>query len=118
MDAVLLIDRLLIAGVLAVAGLTKLVDVAGAREALEAFGVPRWLTRPLARALPLAEIAVAGLLLPTRTAWWGAVGALTLFLLFAAAVAVNVVRGRHPHCRCFGQLSDAAVGWGTVGRNL
>jgi peroxiredoxin len=45
-------------------------------------------------------------------------GALALLLLFVAAIAVNLARGRKPDCRCFGRLSSRPVGWSTVARNV
>src|SRR6187551_335363 len=59
MDGILLIARLLLAGVFAVAGAAKLTDLAGTRRALAGFGIPDRLGGSLALALPLAELAIA-----------------------------------------------------------
>ena len=67
--------------------------------------------------LPLAELAVAAALVPATTAWWGAVGALVLLLLFAVAIGASLARGRKPNCHCFGQLHSAPAGWSTLARN-
>ena len=67
--------------------------------------------------LPLAELAVAVLLLPEATAWWGALGALALLLLFCLAIGVNLARGRQPDCHCFGQLHSEPAGPSTLLRN-
>jgi peroxiredoxin len=79
--------------------------------------VPRALASPAAVLLPVAELAVAAAVIPRATAWWGAVGALALLVLFSAAIAINLARGRKPDCRCFGQLSSSPVGWTTLARN-
>src|SRR3989442_5122353 len=118
MDIVLLLARFLLAVVFVVAGLAKLVDRAGSRQALIDFGVPARLVTPLAVLLPLAELAVAGALIPTASAWWGALGALALLLLFVVAIGYNLARGRTPDCHCFGQLQSAPAGWSTLVRNL
>jgi peroxiredoxin/uncharacterized membrane protein YphA (DoxX/SURF4 family) len=118
MDGVLLIARLLLAVVFVVAGLAKLADRAGSRQALLDFGVPARLVAPLAVLLPLAELAVAVALIPTASAWWGALGALALLLLFVAAIGSSLARGRTPDCHCFGQIHSAPVGWSTLIRNL
>jgi uncharacterized membrane protein YphA (DoxX/SURF4 family) len=68
METALLIARLVLAGVFAVAGVAKLADLPGSRRAVAAFGVPRHLADPLGLLLPLAELAVAALLLPTAAA--------------------------------------------------
>jgi len=117
MGAALLLARLLLAAVLAVAGAAKLLDLAGTRETVRNFGVPARLAAPFALLLPLAELAVAAALIPTATAWWGAVGALALLLAFCAAIGVNLARGRTPDCHCFGQLHSSPAGRPTLLRN-
>lgn len=117
MAVALLIARFLLAGVFAVAGVAKLVDRDGSRRSFSEFGVPDPLAIPLSILLPLAELSVAAALLPTATAWWGALGAVALLGLFVAAVSVALVRGRKPECHCFGQLHSAPAGWSTLARN-
>jgi methylamine dehydrogenase accessory protein MauD len=117
MDAALLGARLLLALVFAVAGVAKLADRPGSRQAVADFGVPAALAGLIGILLPLAELAVAAALVPAATAWWGAVGALALLSLFAGAIGANLARGRRPECRCFGQLHSAPAGWSTLGRN-
>jgi peroxiredoxin/uncharacterized membrane protein YphA (DoxX/SURF4 family) len=118
MSIALLIARLLLAAVFLVAGLAKLADLTGSRQALRDFGVPLLLARPFGVLLPVAELAVVVALLPTLTAWWGALGALALLLLFVAGMSYNLAHGRHPDCHCFGQLHSAPAGWSTLIRNL
>ena len=117
MEITLLVGRLLLAGIFLVAGVAKLIDRDGSRQALVGFGLPGWLAAPLGILLPLAELAVAVALIPTSTAWWGALGALALLLLFVAGIGVNLARGRKPDCHCFGQLHSAPAGWSTLLRN-
>jgi Methylamine utilisation protein MauE len=113
----LLIARLLLAGVFLVAGAAKLRDRDGSQRAVVEFGLPSALAAPLGLLLPLAELAVAATLIPTSTAWWGAVGALALLGLFVGGIGINLARGRQPDCHCFGQLHSAPAGWKTLGRN-
>src|SRR5262249_11106198 len=98
-------------------GLTKLVNRGETRRMLAEFGVPAPFTASGALLLPLAELAVAVALVPVATAWWGAVGALALLLLFIVAVTATLARGRRPDCNCFGQLASAPIGAGTILRN-
>jgi peroxiredoxin/uncharacterized membrane protein YphA (DoxX/SURF4 family) len=116
-DTALLVARLVLALVFVVAGLAKLIDRSGSRQAVADFGLPRALAAPLGLLLPLAELAVAAALLPAASAWWGAMGALALLLAFVAGIAVNLARGRRPDCHCFGQLHSSPVGWPTLARN-
>ena len=117
MDLAVLFARLLLAGVFTVAGLAKLIDPKGSREAMRDFGLPDWAANPVAIALPVAELAVATLLVKESLAWLAAVGALGLLLAFILGIAVNIAKGRRPKCRCFGQIRSRPVGWPAVARN-
>jgi peroxiredoxin len=117
MTAFVLIARLLLAGVFAIAGVAKLAGRSGSRQAVIGFGLPSSFAGPLSILLPLVELAVAAALIPTSTAVWGAIGALVLLLLFLVAIGVNLARGRTPDCHCFGQLHSAPAGWKTLARN-
>ena len=117
MHVALLIARVLLIAVFSVAGITKLADRAGSKQGLVDFGVPASLAVPLGVLLPLAELAVAVALIPASTAWWGAVGALVLLLLFVGGISANLARGRKPECHCFGQLHSEPAGWKTLVRN-
>jgi peroxiredoxin len=117
MNTALLMARLLLALVLAAAGVTKLADRRGSRQAIIDFGAPAILAAPIGLLMPLAELAVAAALVPAATAWWGAAGALALLLLFAVAIGANLARGRKPECHCFGQLHSAPAGPKTLARN-
>ncbi len=118
MSLVLLFARFLLAVVFVVAGLAKLADRAGSQQALYDFGLPAALAGPFGLLLPLAELAVAVALLLSASAWWGALGALALLLLFVAGISYNLAHGRRPDCHCFGQLYSAPAGWSTLIRNL
>jgi peroxiredoxin/uncharacterized membrane protein YphA (DoxX/SURF4 family) len=113
----LLLGRLLLALVFAVAGTAKLSDREGSRQAIVDFGVPSAIAAPLGLVLPLAELTVAATLLPAATAWWGALGALALLSVFVVGITYNLARGRKPECHCFGQLHSAPAGWKTLARN-
>jgi peroxiredoxin/uncharacterized membrane protein YphA (DoxX/SURF4 family) len=117
LDTALLIARLLLALVFVVAGVAKLANRAGSHQALTDFGIPAPLASPLGIFLPLAELAVAIALVPAVSAWWGALGASVLLLLFVAGISANLARGRKPDCHCFGQLHSSPAGWSTLARN-
>jgi peroxiredoxin/uncharacterized membrane protein YphA (DoxX/SURF4 family) len=111
MDAALVIARLLLACVFALAGIAKLLDRDGSRKAAAGFGVPDRLAGVVGILLPLAELATAVALLPAATA------ALALLLLFVVAIAANLARGRQPDCHCFGQIHSEPAGPATLIRN-
>ena len=112
-----LVLRVALAVVFAVAGLAKLADREGARRAARDFGTPASLAGAVAVLLPLAELAVAALLLPASTAVWGALGALVLLGIFTVAIGAAMARGKAPDCHCFGQLHSEPAGWKALGRN-
>src|SRR5579859_320189 len=118
MDLALLLARLVLAAVFALAAITKLLDRNGSRGAVAAFGVPAALANPVSLALPLAELAVVLALIPSVTAWVGAIGALLLLLLFIAGISFNLARGETPDCHCFGQLYSEPIGAKTIIRNV
>jgi thiol-disulfide isomerase/thioredoxin len=117
MDAVLLIARVVLAGVFALSGVAKLVDHAASRRAMIDFGVPGVLAGPLGRLLPVTELLVALSLLFVATAWWSAVAATTLLVIFTIGMLVNLARGRTPDCHCFGELHSRPIGPRTLARN-
>jgi peroxiredoxin len=118
MEIALLLSRLLLALVFGIAGFAKVADAANSRRTLIEFGAPEKLATPLGWGLPLFEILVAVALLGVASAWWGAIGALALLLIFALAIGVNLLRGRRPDCNCFGQLHSVPVSWSVFARNL
>ena len=116
-DALILASRLLLAAVFVVAAFGKLADRDGTGKTMVAFGMPAPAAPALAVLLPIAELAVAVLLLPAASALAGALGALTLLLVFSVAIAANLARGRTPDCHCFGQVHSEPVGARTLARN-
>ena len=109
--------RLLLAFVFLLAGATKLVDPVGLRQTWNSFGLPAVFARPMILLLPLAELAVAVLLVPAPLAWYGAWGAGALLVVFLLAMGIALALGRKPDCRCFGRVHAAPVGWGTMARD-
>ena len=118
MSLLLLFARVLLCAVFLVAGLAKLADLAGSRQAMRDFGVTSKLADVFGVFLPLAELAVAVALIFPLIVWWGAIGALVLLLIFVAGIGYNLAQGRTPDCHCFGQLHSAPAGWSTLIRNL
>lgn len=110
--------RLALSVIFAVAGVTKLLDLSGTREALKNFGAPASLIPVLSFLLPFIELAIAiGLLVNSSTSV-AALGALLLLSLFIVAISVNLAKGRTHDCHCFGQLHSRPLGWSTLLRNL
>lgn len=80
--------------------------------------LPDALVAPAARLLPVAELLIAVGLLAGVTPW-APVAAIALLLIFAAAMAINIGRGRqHIDCGCGHAGLKERLGWGKVLRNL
>jgi uncharacterized membrane protein YphA (DoxX/SURF4 family) len=111
---------LLLAAVFAAAALAKLKDLEVFQGVVEQYRLlPRPLVAPFAYALPVVELLGAlGLLLPaTRPA--AALLLILLLVAFAAAMAINLVRGRSDiDCGCFIAVRRQRIGWALVARNL
>jgi Methylamine utilisation protein MauE len=81
--------------------------------------LPERLAAAAAAVLPLAEVFTAAALLWTPTRPAGAIAAAALLLLFAAAIGVNIRRGRtHIDCGCFGSALRQSLAPWMVWRNL
>jgi uncharacterized membrane protein YphA (DoxX/SURF4 family) len=117
LDTTLLIARIALAAVLIAAGLAKLVDPSRTRESLAGFGVAPSLRAPVAIALPLAELLLAGLLVPRTTATGAAIAVAVLLLAFSGAIARAIALGERPDCNCFGALRSRPVGFPALVRN-
>jgi peroxiredoxin/uncharacterized membrane protein YphA (DoxX/SURF4 family) len=118
MGILLLVARVLLVLVFLVSGLAKIADLSGSQKAMHDFGLPKALAAPLGLLLPFVELAVAVALIPAASAWWGAIGALALLLIFIGGMSYNLAQGRKPDCHCFGQLQTEPIGWPTVVRNV
>lgn len=118
MDVVILVVRIVLAGVLVVAGVAKALDVGATRRSVPALGLPKALALPIAIALPIAELGVGLLLVPVATAHLAAVAAFLLFSAFSIVVGMALVRGRDAECHCFGQLSSEPIGAATLVRSV
>ena len=117
MDAALVIARLLLAAVFAVAGTAKLADLPGSRAAVAGFGVPDRLAGALGTILPGSELAIAALLLPAETATAAGSAAFACCSLQHRHHGERG-RGKAPECHCFGQLHSKPAGPQTLARNL
>lgn len=118
MDALLLILRLTLFSVFALAAVGKFLDLKGSEKAVLDFGVPQDFARFFSIALPFAEAVFAVCFLFVSMSWVGAIGGLVLLLSFTGGIIWQMVQGRAPDCHCFGQIHSEPVGRGTLIRNI
>jgi peroxiredoxin/uncharacterized membrane protein YphA (DoxX/SURF4 family) len=110
--------RLCLALIFGIAGISKLrKGLPASTKTLTDFGLPSALATPGALLLPGIELVTALLLVSTPSGWTGSILALALFVIFNAAIAMNLFLGKTPQCNCFGQLHSKPIGWSTFARN-
>jgi thiol-disulfide isomerase/thioredoxin/uncharacterized membrane protein YphA (DoxX/SURF4 family) len=118
MSLIIVLIRIVLSVVFSLAGITKLMDQAGTREAVRNFGAPAGAAPAIALILPFVELAIAlGLLFSQGAAISSAAGFLLLGV-FIVAISVNLARGQTHDCHCFGQLYSRPLGWPTLVRNI
>jgi peroxiredoxin/uncharacterized membrane protein YphA (DoxX/SURF4 family) len=118
MELVLLIIRLSLFTILAVAGVGKLLDREGSEKAVRAFGTPDPFVKTFAFLIPVAELIFAFCFLSVGMSWVGAAGALLLMVTFIGGMLVQMIQGNAPDCHCFGQIHSEPVGPKSLIRNI
>jgi thiol-disulfide isomerase/thioredoxin/uncharacterized membrane protein YphA (DoxX/SURF4 family) len=118
MEGILLLIRIFLAGVFALAGVGKLLDLEGSEKAVREFGVHEELAKPLAFLLPAAELLIALALLPVSTAWLGGIGGFLLLAVFIGGMIWQMAKGNAPDCHCFGAIHSEPVSKKSLIRNL
>ncbi len=107
-----LLLRLVLGGLLLLAAVTKLSDRAAFRQAVAEYEVlPKALERRFAALLPWLEATLGMLLLLGLGTVVAASLATPLFLSFTVAIGMNLLRGRHFDCHCFGSVHSDQIGW-------
>ncbi len=103
--------RLVLGGVLVVAGALKMPDPAAAARAVRAYRLlPEGLVEPVAFGLPVLEIAVGLALLLGVVVRTAALAAAVLLVVFLAGVVSAWARGLQIDCGCFGGGGEVAAG--------
>lgn len=113
------ICRFVLATVFALAGVAKLPRRAEFEDAVRSYRlIPDAYVRPIARGLPLFELG-CGLLLMLGLGTRIVSGLLAVCLVgFAAAISINLARGRRIDCGCFGTVTEKEISWRTVARDV
>lgn len=115
-----IVSRLLAGAILLVASSTKCLNFRWFVRILEKYDLaPRQAVRLCAHAIVASELAVGTALLFGWRLPFSAYAALGLFLLFTAAISINLARGRFDiECGCASFWRRAKIGWHLVFRNL
>ncbi|MGC2237518.1 MAG: TlpA disulfide reductase family protein [Pyrinomonadaceae bacterium] len=118
MEILLLLIRLFLFAVFAVAGVGKLLDLEGSKKSVIAFGTPEDLAKTFAVAIPFAEIVFAVCLLFVSTSWLGAIGVFLFLLIFIGGMISQLSQGKAPECHCFGAIHSEPVSRKSIVRNV
>lgn len=116
---IVLLARLGLAAVFAVAGGSKLVDPTGFATAIANYELLPQLAPYLAATLPAIEIVAAGAVLLGTTSWRRGAAALMAAMMgmFIAAGISALGRNLNVDCGCFG-AGGSALTWWSVARNV
>jgi uncharacterized membrane protein YphA (DoxX/SURF4 family) len=118
-EAITLSFRFGLAVVFLTASVPKLLARADFVRAVRNYRLlPERLSEPVATWLPRIELGLGLLLLMGVATTAASALAATAFVLFAAAVAINLVRGRRIECGCYSPVAPRTIGWGLVFRDL
>ena len=80
--------------------------------------LPRVLVGPVSALLPPLELILGALLLSGLAQGWAALAAMTLLAVFAAAMAINLRRGRAAiDCGCGQSFLKQTLSWSMIARN-
>lgn len=118
MTIILLLIRLILFAIFALAGVGKLLDLKGSEKAVKAFGTPEEFAKFFAIGLPCAELVFAVCLLFVETSWVGAIGAMILLLTFIGGMIWQLAQGNAPDCHCFGAIHSEPVSKKSLIRNV
>jgi uncharacterized membrane protein YphA (DoxX/SURF4 family) len=117
--ALLLLIRTVVGLVLVIASVPKLTASNEFVQVVQGYELlPDKFAVAASRILPVMELAaglglVSGIFMP-----WPSLLAILLFILFAFAISLNLLRGRrYIPCGCFGMSREARLSWGSVLRN-
>jgi hypothetical protein len=118
MEALSIVLRVTLALTFLVAAVSKLSNVQKTKESVGSLGVSRTFVPIATWAVPILEIIVAVFLAIGNTTLFGAALVVMLLAAFTALGVVNLMRGRHPKCNCFGRISTERIGAQWLTRNL
>jgi uncharacterized membrane protein YphA (DoxX/SURF4 family) len=114
MDALGFFAEVVLGVIFVVAGASKVARGRGWPAQAAELGAPR----PLALVVPWWEMVVGALLVVGSVSPFAALAALVTLVGFTAAIVVQLRRGRHPQCACFGAWSAAPLSARHVARNV
>lgn len=118
MDLLILILRLVFAGVFATAAIAKASDIEGSRRSLKGYGIPESTTLVFSVWLIAVELILSVGFVFVTTAWGAAVASVILLAMFTAVLGYQLARGNRQNCHCFGQLMSEPTGAGAIVRNI
>jgi len=111
--------RLLLGLMFLRSSVAKLLDARDFEFTVSRYEVlPARLVRPVGRWIPRVELFVAVMLLAGVGTRFAALVVAALLAVFAAAIAINLLRGRSIDCGCHSSTAPEQIHWRLVGRDL
>lgn len=117
--AIVVVLRLVVAGVFVAAAIPKLMDPSSFAEDVANYRMlPDALVGPVAVALPIVELLIGAALITGVHAAGAAFLAGGLMIVFAIGMAQAMARGIDLECGCFGEATEMDVSGLTILRNV
>jgi uncharacterized membrane protein YphA (DoxX/SURF4 family) len=111
--------RFVLGEVFLLAGLAKIADRNAFEAATARYGLlPTRLVRPVARWLPILEVAAGGALVVGAGVVYASAALGAALVGFTLVVGLSLVRGETFDCGCRAAGAPRKIGWGVVARNL
>jgi len=111
--------RFVVGEVFLLAGLAKIADRNAFEAATARYGLlPTRFVRPVARWMPILEVAAGGALLIGAGVVYASAALAGALVAFTAVVGVSLLRGESFDCGCRAAGAPRKIGWGVVIRNL
>jgi hypothetical protein len=117
MGSVGLVASVALGLVFVVAGASKVARGVEWHVQARELGAPRVLA-PIVPLVPWWEMVIGALLIVGLFAPWPALAAAATLMAFTGLILMQLRRGRHPQCACFGAWSAAPLGPRHVWRNV
>jgi uncharacterized membrane protein YphA (DoxX/SURF4 family) len=116
---IVLVLRVLLAGLFVWAAIPKLLDPPAFAEAVANYHLlPDALVGPVAVLVPMLELVAAAALVAGLGARGAALTIALMLVAFTAGMIQALVRGIDLDCGCFGTATKVEVGWASIARNV
>lgn len=112
-------SRVLLFGVFAFSGASKLKDSKATQRSIEQSGIDPSLSKLASKALPISELILScGVLSRQKVGVISSYSSFGLLAIFTGHLWRKIIKGNSAPCACFGQHLESISGWSAIFRNV